>query len=457
MYKDKKLYTLIVYFLILNTASGQSFEKEKIIKDLLFFAKAIEEAHPSPLKSNAISKTYQNIEALKTLDNEVLNKNEWLNPFKEIIYELGCVHTRLVHVPSDALTKKQYFPLYVKLIGEDLFVLKDSLHESVGSKIISINNKKTNDLIDNIKYMYASDGGTDVLSKAVFNMHSPLIISNFFQYPDEYKVVLQGNDTLTCKAISDIWLADKRIIKASKALSNGENHLYQYRDLWVLKVAHFTPSDRRFFKSAVEYLLEEDAYQLVIDLRGNTGGNRKAAVALAKCLLQIPFQYELQQDKNLKPKEFLDKKGKRAYLLSRVKYNVFHCARGKKTEYGRAFIYRYKPNKHSYTEELFVLSNGYTASSATMLSSWLKQHRDIKIMGSQAAGGYNGNNGGGFPSLTLPHTGIRVVFPVYRLVFDAESEQIKGLEPDLPIFYQIEDYLQNYDLELEILTRIIRR
>jgi len=105
--------------------------------------------------------------------------------------------------------------------------------------------------------------------------------------------------------------------------------------------------------------------------------------------------------------------------------------RGKKTTLGRSFQYSYKPRKkHHFDGEIFVLTDGFTASSATMLTSWLKQFSDATFYGTQASGGYNGNNGGSFPLITLPDSQMIIRFPAYRLIFDENSGQNEGVTPD---------------------------
>ncbi|RZK33871.1 MAG: hypothetical protein EOO61_14550 [Hymenobacter sp.] len=90
-----------------------------------------------------------------------------------------------------------------------------------------------------------------------------------------------------------------------------------------------------------------------------------------------------------------------------------------------------------------------------MVTSWVKQYTTAIFIGSQAGGGYNGNNGGSFPLLTLPYSKMQLRFPVYRLILDETSSQRHGLVPDYLVDYTIEDVLANQDKEIEfVLARI---
>jgi hypothetical protein len=63
----------------------------------------------------------------------------------------------------------------------------------------------------------------------------------------------------------------------------------------------------------------------------------------------------------------------------------------------------------------------------------LKQHTKATFLGQQSGGGYNGNNGGSFPTITLPNSKCKITFPAYRLVLDKSSDQKAGIIPDVII------------------------
>ena len=147
-----------------------------------------------------------------------------------------------------------------------------------------------------------------------------------------------------------------------------------------------------------------------------------------------PFGYSILQPK-LKIKKYLNGKDKFFLGLSKLKYNVGGIFRNKRTDLGREFVYNYKPIENNFNGKIIVLliTDGYTASASTMVCSWLKQHADAKFFGQQTSGGYNGNNGGAFPVLTLPNLKYQTVFPAYRLILDKNSDQNSGIVPDVII------------------------
>lgn len=222
----------------------------------------------------------------------------------------------------------------------------------------------------------------------------------------------------------------------------------------MLSLQSFSRSDVSFINQAFVAIHKAGLTNLILDLRGNTGGNRSGSVALTKHVVHHSFSYSILQPR-LKPGPYLNLTGRFYLLLSRLKYHVGHLFKRHSTESGTEFSYRYQPVKEPFKGQLYVLTDGFTASAATMVTSWIRQHTTAVFIGSQAAGGYNGNNGGSFPLITLPYSKMQLRFPIYRLILDKKSIQRSGLVPDHEVVYSIQDVLANRDKEIEfVLSRI---
>ena len=104
------------------------------------------------------------------------------------------------------------------------------------------------------------------------------------------------------------------------------------------------------------------------------------------------------------------------------------------SKYGNEFTYSYKPKRQNHFDgKLYVITDGFTATASSMLPSCLKQHTNAIFIGNQASGGYNGNNGGSFPIITLPKSKIEIIFPAYRLILDKKSENRAGIIPGINV------------------------
>lgn len=422
-----KYCSIICILLFLgNYSLAQSIAKEKAIEDLAFLNEAVINGHPVNYNPANKKVTVDGVfQKLKNADKDSLTIIEFRSVLNEAIFEIGCVHTRIAKmVMPESKRDKLFFPTLV-------FIKNDKLVDSLTNEIRSINGVSAGQLIHDFRQLYASDGATSALSMAVFNKNSSALISRYFNYPTEYKIDRENGIT-SIVAIKEIPKIPDNVNsrKGDWLYTNAENRFYMQDTIPVLKLANFYRNDISFLNRVFTYIEKYNSNYLILDLRGNLGGNRNSAVHLLKWLLTDSFTYSILQPK-LSIKRYLNGKGKFYLFLSKLKYNVGNLFRARSTTLGREFVYHYKPKKNSFKGQIYVLMDGYTASASTMVTSWLKQHTKAVFIGQQSAGGYNGNNGGSFPSITLPNTKCQIVFPAYRLLLDGKSAQDYGIVPDL--------------------------
>lgn len=205
----------------------------------------------------------------------------------------------------------------------------------------------------------------------------------------------------------------------------------------------------------MEVLNKDNAPYLMIDLRGNAGGNRDSGSELIRYLANDNFSYSILQPK-LKPKPYLNKQGKRYYRFSKLKYNVGKFTHKKSTELGKSYEFEFKPHDAVYNGQIIVMTDGITASTSTMLTTWLDKHSNALFVGRKTGGGYNGNNGGVFPRITLPYSKTIIGFPSYRLVLDDDYKKEDGLKPDVEVIYSVNDWLKKKDKDWEAVLNLIQ-
>lgn len=429
-------YWLTVSFLLFSIPflSAQKIARTAAIEDLTFLNQAVVNGHPVNYNPNHQKVTLLPLlQKLNATETDSLTPAEfrlWLN---EAIFRIGCVHTRISKIPTKGnQTGMVFFPTSV-------FIRNGTLVDTLNREIQSINGIPAQQLVDELGYLYASDGATRALSTAVFNRNSSLLLSKYLNYPSQYAIRLDTT-SLVLKAVNSPHAAPVASNQYTDTVlfSNASNVFYQTPTVPVLKLTHFSKQDGALFKQAFGYLERNQSKNLILDLRGNLGGNRKSAVLLTQYLLKNAFRYSILQP-TLATRQYLNSRGQLYFFLSRLKYNVGHIFLGKKTALGRAFVYRYKPRKNPFQGQIYVLTDGYTASASTMVTSWLKQHSSAFFVGQQSAGGYNGNNGGSFLLMTLPNSKYEISMPAYRLMLDPQSDQAQGIIPDEiiePAFYE---------------------
>lgn len=420
-----KQVVLLVCFLV----PGVEFYAQKIAKnsayeDLVFLNHAVTFGHPVNYNPEKKKVTLDQVIAkLQNIESDSLDFAEFRLLLNEAIFNVGCVHTRISKgIERATALETLYFPSRIILQSGKLF-------DTLNVEITSINGISSEQIVRDVEHFYASDGITNALSAEVFNKNSYSLISGYFNFPREY-IVKTGNQTSVIQATQTFTETRESRPKENPIFQNKNNLFYFKEGIPVLKVSSFDKTDGSFFRKSFKYIQENNLQTIIIDLRGNLGGNRKSAVSLTKHLVSNPFTYSILQP-GLYTKKYLNGKGKFYLLLSKLKYNVGNIFKGKRTRLGKEFVYRFKPNQEGYKGKLYILTDGYTASAATMVTSWLKQHTKATFIGQQSAGGYNGNNGGSFPTITLPNSKYEITFPVYRIVLDKNSDHNAGIIPDI--------------------------
>lgn len=449
----------LLLLLISYSGMGQSMAKTDLLTDLRYLNEAVVHGHPVNYRPTDRVNLDLIVRKAEAIDRDSIPVFRYRLLLGEALQQIGCLHTSITKLPIlPKVVTKRYPPLDLKYLDGKLFVVdraKGVSEVEIGDEILSINGVKTATIVEDLLTYLAGDGGGQVFSAEYLDMQVLGLLGWYFYFPLTYEVKTK-NKTAVLDSYTGTLTPAAQTTPADAVLTNMQNSLVLKEGVAVLKIASFAKSDIPFFKSALNEIQKSGSKSLIIDLRDNSGGSRPATVALTRMLVDTTFYYSILQPKP-HPGRYLDSKGKFFLFLSKLKYNVGDVFKGKRTPLGREFTYRYRPNRPTYQGKMYVITNGFTASASTMLTSWLKQHTEATLVGSQAGGGYNGNNGGGFPTLTLPQSKIEIRFPVYRLILDHDSEQRRGIVPDVEVQETLEQVLEKGDAEMEAVLALIAK
>lgn len=435
---------------------SSKLSKAAVLEDLRYLQVAVRDGHPSNYQPR------RQVDLDRVVDNAAALPSDSLTAFRfrmlvgEALQEVGCIHTSvrkdpLAFYPDSA----RFFPYQLDFSPKGGMVIVAPVNSSfLGKTILSVNGVAGNELADYLSQYLAGDGDGGAYPRAVAGLYSSSLIARYFDFPATYTIVTNEREFR-------LEAAPQRVVKQASAfpfdtITSGEQFLFGVKDsIGLLRINKFSSKDKAAYPELFKQLAEDNLCKsLVIDLRGNGGGDRKTTVNLTRELIDQPFSYSLLKPR-LKSSKYLTGKGKFFLLLGQLKYGVGGFYRGRKTDYGRAYRFSYSARKRSFAGPVVVLTDGFTASSATMLTTWLKQHREVTIIGEQAGGGYNGNNGGSFPMLTLPNSGIEIRFPAYRLVMDENSDDRDGIIPDVVLKPTVQELRNRRDAVLEYALKVI--
>lgn len=450
----KASFFLAAFYFVALPAFGQLYPTSDLEKDLKFLNDALIYGHPvnyEPDRRIDLGVLLDKLNTVSADSVDAIAYRIWIDRALKII---GCTHTQIVsnplNSPPDSLI---FFPMALIHRNDSLYVVSATDPFPIGSAVTSINGVETEDLTRDLFVYRTGDGGTEAYGERYFNLFSSPLITGYFGFPDIYEVSTPSGNF-------EISAAEKYVLPPEPKLSTDtlirglKSVLLQKNSVPILQISGFTNKDRSFYRKAIKRINEDNRINLIIDLRKCGGGTRKAAIALTQHLVDTTFGYSMIQP-NLETKTYLDKSGRRAYLFSRIKYNWGEFYRSKKSDSGRVFNYTYNPSELNYSGKIFIITDGFTASSSTMLTTWLNLYTETVFTGTQAGGGYNGHNAGAYPTVELPGSGIRIKWPAYRFVTDPNSDLRGGLVPEFVLEGTVEDVIKGKDGVLEMVLEMI--
>ncbi|HQH40947.1 MAG TPA: S41 family peptidase, partial [Bacteroidales bacterium] len=215
---------------------------------------------------------------------------------------------------------------------------------------------------------------------------------------------------------------------------------------------------KKYITNAFDELNEKNIQNLIIDIRGNEGGDDEVNLVLgnklAKRQIEFPafrelLRYEDVSDEyrpylNTWDKSFYNRKGQ---LIK--KENGFYTW---KRDRGNSII---KQNNKAFRGNTYLLVDAANSSATFFLTAGLQQNKIATVIGSETGGNRKGTNGGQLFFLRLPHSKIEIDIPLIGY-YPLTEQPDKGIKPDIEIPLTISDLLSNKDRVLEKTLELIK-
>ena len=117
-------------------------------------------------------------------------------------------------------------------------------------------------------------------------------------------------------------------------------------------------------------------------------------------------------------------------------------------------------NKLAFSGPIYVLVNGKTYSAGASLARYLREYGNAITIGEEGGTRYEGYVAGSQQAVFLPNSNLKIAIPRYHNNFPAslkQKTQNRGLIPDHIVTYSIDDLIQERDLEMEFVTKLINK
>lgn len=479
-----KTYSLLLLCLLLlvGNANAQSDKRAKYNKqfnhvlgyeaavaDIDQFYAALNAGHPDLYRYVTRKQFDAMVADLKTRASQ-LTVRELYNELSRLATQIGCGHLVLDYPKKlDKYFKKYvyYLPLHVELHDGNLVVLKSYIDtvKLENTVVRSINGMPIDSVLDSFNQYITHDGyntssNTWLLENGWFNDFYTRFWPDSSSYTYEIEqftddgyvtkmVTLPGFDYKTMK------LPRKKRHKPEPQLlleyeEDTRTAILTFKTFDPQAIAQGKQQFHKFVRNAFFRIAQLAPEQLIIDLRGNEGGNSFYPETLIGYLSTEPYHLYRNMEiayRSMNSKEQLLKiKGKKSY--KRLEKHGIPSRNGN-LSMGLFTDKLAAKNPLAYQGTVYVMVDGGTYSAASELACYLKEHMEAIVVGSETGGSCDPITAGLYGDVELENSGIVVHIPLIAFDKDIQKPRIpgRGLMPDIEQHLRATDSIADPELE----------
>lgn len=452
-----KYFILLVVLIRINYLNAQldkQFNETLLKEDVLFLRNCLEKNHPNLYTYTSKQKVDSLFNALYESVRSPMSGQQFYHYLGKIQNYIKDGHNYILPSTADQnyyVTNATYFPLnFVEHEGK-LYVTEnfsDDTTIQVGDEITSINGLVANQVFTQLVALQVRDGYNLNYPKWITQSYFRSYYGFNYGFPSEYilgvKNPLLKPKTHVVKALA---LNEISLRRSKTTAKRYDRIIYEKGIFWEIRPIEnaailtlktwsndiFKSEYHQSFKSELkrfmDELMESKVSNLIIDLRGNQGGDGLYGIRLMQYLMDKPF-----------------------YYFSSVKaYNKKHQL----VDVAKRLTKLYKPFDNRFAGKVYVLTNGGSFSNSGIFASRLQEEKRAVIIGEET-GGNAVLLCGGEGYYVLPNTKINILKATHQMtVSDQLVNTGHGVIPDVMIRPSLDEVIKNKDVVLYMALTLI--
>ncbi|MFK7811913.1 MAG: S41 family peptidase [Maribacter sp.] len=467
-----------------SNGADSEIGKNLLLQDIQILKKNLEMVQPGLYNYTSKEDMETFFEELKGKITDDMSSIDFFRLIAPLSNLIKNGHTLLV--PSSnweeyVVTNAKLLPLDLYQYNGDLYVLRNVSDNTTiveGSILKSINGKSAIDVFNYMVDCWFKDGYNLTRPREIVEEEYRLLFAHFYGANEKYdlEIINPSGESLSLEVNG---------IKESKFRKRLEERFdIEYVPWWrkkpeplsfnlinetaYLKVTQFnnglksTHGERfgKFIKKSFKTIKQKEIRNLVLDLRGNGGGDVKPQLELLRHLVKEPF--------HLYKKVFANVRS-----LPNPEYYEFNIL--SKTQFKNNFsnekvagVYSMKerlgfestpqePSENLFNGNLYVLIDGWSFSATGEVSGIIKEQRKDAVFVGEETGGNPVTNISGIQTfMTLPNSKNRILICLVSYTADVSFKNDgHGVKPHYELRNSVFDVLNNKDVVIEKVNQLI--
>lgn len=462
----KLSFSLIVFiqlFMFLSTGAqpvpDRKFEPAALVRDLALIRNSVESLHPG------LGRFGSKGEFLSTLDS-VQSVTERGGPIALVdffrivnpaLVRLRCGHTKF-------FPPMQGFPFYFHtdnvlpcIVRFDdkrrLLVIRASQPGLAGKYLERINGRPIDSVLNALRAQMFADGHVRSSADAQIEQYFSAWYADFIQDQPTFALGLAGAEKPVL--VKGITSGEWQDLNKNSSYLTFQNRLQFLNDsVASLRIATFYSEEgnkhfMRFLDSSFAEIGKRKISHLIIDVRGNEGGNDRLGKELYARIALKDFRYYDRIEVKVRRKRDVPAR-ERAYLPKFLGLARFFI---KKDPQGRLLFTRHRnlgahhPDKKAFKGKVWFLQDGLSYSVTSEFLAVARSEGRGVFAGQESGGAYEGDNSGTFAIYKLPETGLDLGIPLggYYSAVKGAARAGRGIMPDLECMPSQTDLLESAD------------
>jgi hypothetical protein len=455
----------------------KKFEPRQLQEDFKIARQSLEEGHPGlyrHIKKIELDRVFDNAD--KSL-NHPMDFYEFYRLVAPTIAAIKCGHTGVGLSPEvrKEMERTPWLPFDVKVLDSKAYIFRDYAKGGTlaGMEIQSINGVPVAQIVSTMLAASMKDGDVQSTRQRDISGDFGLNLIVLLGLRAPYEVSLATSETNKTEKVQVTGLKHDELVKMSKTLYPQDEGSKEFAELKFLdngQIAHLTYSQfgenidegRAFMKRSFETIHARASRVLILDVRGNGGGESELGGILFSYLMEHPFNYydDLIITKNCGTRYSFAKYADdgRDYIVPPGLAEL--RADGKIHQIVDSLLGLQQPSKPTFTGPVYVLINGGCLSTTAEFLTEVDIHHRATFIGEESAGCYYGPSS---PTvrITLPNTKLGVFIPLLAgymsVAGNHKHDPARGIIPDFPVTRTVSDLLAGVDHDFELALDLARK